>query len=208
MTLPIYPTYIGLAFPMRWTLQMFNMPSAVSVSGASIDLGLSTFPRHTFELTYEFLRDFTTPREFLTLQTFFIGIGGKVGRFLFNNTDDNARTAQVLATTDGATALYGPIPRAATAGLPEPVGVVNTGVTFNLYLNGTLQSASTYDVVTASPCNQNISFHSVPGAGQVITLDFGFYYYCQFVDDKLDFDKFFDKYWTTKVVIQSCRLGA
>ncbi len=80
---------------------------------------------------------------------------------------------QAQGTTDGVASTY---LLSRTFGVPdyngtEPVGVVNTGATFNLYLDSVLQDPTTYDILTDVPCVQQVKFHSTPGAGHAITND-------------------------------------
>lgn len=219
MTLPTYPVgFPGLAFPVKWTPQFFNAPTAIAATGAAIDIGLAATPLHNFELTYAAVRDTTAaPSEFQQLMGFFLKIGGRIGRFGFHNPDDYLATAQVLATADGTTTVYGPLQRQfGVVGASEPIGILDLTVysTFPtlfaaVYLNGVLQAPSTYDWITTTPCNQQVSFHSAPGAGVVITVDLAYLYYCRFAEDIQTFEKFVDKWWmVSQVKLQSCRAGA
>ncbi len=187
------------------------MPTAKAASGAEIDLSISAFPLHQFELTYDYLPDqFTKSRDFKTLLGFFLRLQGNAGRFLFKNPDDHNVTNQFIATTDGVAHLwtlnrtFGDGDNAGT----EPIGYVDQTQPFNLYLNGVLQPASTYTVLTTSPVNQQVQFVGTPTAGQAITVDMEYFYYCKFADTMLTFEKFLDRLWTIKkVTLQSNRAG-
>lgn len=207
---PVYPTLIGLGYSVIWRPQFYNMPTAKAASGAEIDLAISANPLHQFELTYDFLRDKFGTTELRSLLGFFLRMQGNFGRFLFKNPDDFQVTNQFVATTDGVNHLW-TLPRTfgddANSGT-EPVGYVDLTQQFNLYLNGVLQAASTYSVLTTSPVNQQVSFNGTPGAGQAITVDMNYFYYCKFADPTMDLEKFLDRIWLAKkVLIQSNRAG-
>lgn len=215
--LPVYPKLIGLGYNVKWSPLFFNMPTQTTGTGADIDLGLSGTPLHDFELTYEFLRDQPVAMqqgasELKLMMGFFLRLAGTVGRFLFDNPDDNRVCAEAIGTTDGTSSVYGPITRTYGVGLnvgTEPVGVVNLSVPAVVYLNGVRQDSSTYTLLTDSPCNQQVKFNATPSAGQAITMDLGYFYYAKFPDNTYTFEKFMDRLWLLNTVhIHSCRPGA
>ena len=60
----------------------------------------------------------------------------------------------------------------------------------------------------SSPGNPRLSCMTVPTSGP-ITADFGYYYYCKFVDDTLDYQKWVSTVWQLdSVKLMSCRAGA
>jgi hypothetical protein len=207
----VYPTLPGLAYNVGWDTEFFNMKSSVTSTGAEIDLGLSQYPLHDFTLTYEFLRDAFGFTEQKTMRGFFMAVGGNLGRFLFRNPADFEVRRQLIATTDGVNHVWTLI-RTYGAGeysSSEPVGMVDTTMPFNLYLNGLIQDASTYTVVTSEPGNQQVQFAAVPASGQQITADMDYFYYCKFADPKITLEEFMHKLWTlSKIQLHSCRAGA
>lgn len=219
MSLLKYPVgLLGLAFPVRWTPNFFNMPSAIASSGSSIDISLASTPLHTFELTYEFLRSDSVNQEMQAVMGFFLAAKGTSGRFLFQWTDDYIATGTLIGVGDGVTTDYvitrtfgqsfspGVYPYGSGA---EPVGMVDLSHTVNVYLAGVLQSGTSYDIVTTTPGNQILHFHSAPPNTDIITMDFQFYYYCRFAENILSFERFTQYHWQImKVTIQTCRAGA
>jgi hypothetical protein len=214
---PIYPdrsVLPGLAFNVKWTPQFAAMESQVTDTLAEIDLALASTPIHDFELTYEFLRDGAMgnsgTNEFKTMFGFFLRLNGRPGRFFFKNPDDYTVTGQAIGTTDGVTNVWD-IVRTFGVGSnsgTELVGGVDTLSTVNVYLDGVLQSAATYDIVTSIPGLQQLQFHSTPATGHAITMDFNYYYYCKF-PETTTFEKFVDRCWAAaSVKIRSCRAGA
>jgi hypothetical protein len=217
--LPLYPTLDGLTYDVTWEPQFFNMKTDTTETGADIDLSLSSWPLHDFELTYSVLRNgfWNDPQryggtEFATLMGFFLQTQGTFGRFLFLNPDDNKITGQAVGTTDGVTSVYGPLMR--TFGVAdyngtEPVGVVNTGATLVVYLDDVPQDSATYTILTDVPCLQQIKFNSTPAAGKAITIDMSYWYYCKLPSNANTFRKFMSTLWDlNKITLHSCRAGA
>lgn len=232
MTLPIYPrltplntgtstpssTYlVGLGFTQKWTPVFFNQ-SQKAINGASVDISLAFFPLHNFELTYEVLRN--TPGqsvplidyEFRRLIGFYTAMQGSAGRFYFDFEDDNQVLATPIGTGDGTTTTF-VVTRTffdfgQNLAQGEPVGTVaSVGGRPVVYLNGTPTAA--YTLNTTVPANNTITFSSAPGAGVAITADLYYFYYCKFVEDSLQFEKFSSGRWSAaSVKIQSCRPGA
>lgn len=214
MTLPVYPgpdLLPGLKYSSKWSPAFLNMPTATTASGADIDLALAQYPLHDFELSYEFLRDSLSPSEFRTLMGFFLQLGGTVGRFLFDNPDDNQVTANPIGTGDGSNKIF-TLTRFFGAngyGASEPVGVANTSATFNVYNNGSLVSPSAYTVDTSLPCANTVTFTTAPASGHAITVDMSYRYYCKLADNAATFEKFMNQLWSVeKITLHSCRAGA
>jgi hypothetical protein len=215
MTLPVYPKLTSLAWPIKWTPNFFNMPSSIATDGSSIDLALASTPLHTFELTYEVLRDATGLLEFQTLMGFFLSMQGTVGRFAFSLPTYNYVQLQLIGVGDGTTATFQiPLVFGTSNGFgSEPVGVLDlTDITrpLHVYVNGGILAGGDYSINTTVPCNQTVTFTGgAPAMGAVLTMDFGYYYYCRFADNNNEFENFmYQRSLITKIVLQSCRQGA
>lgn len=218
--LPIYPSLPGLTYDSKWSPQFFNMATATTDTGADIDLGFAEWPLHDFELTYSVLRNnfngYVDPNyhgtEFKTMMGFYLMMRGTLGRCLYLNPDDNSVTGQAVAVADGVATIYAPLQRTfgvADYNSTEPVGVVITTETLNVYLDAVLQDPSTYTIITTAPMSQQLKFNSAPTNGAVITIDMSYYYYCKLPDNANTFEKFMDQLWLfNKIVLHSCRLGA
>lgn len=222
MTLPVYPgrdLLRGLAFSQKWSPTFFN-ETATTATGADIDVGIAQYPLHDFELTYEFLRDGPVSNgsplsqlEFRTMMGFHLAIGGTLGRFLYRNIDDrrvwqnqigvgdSAATVFTLTRTFGANGYFG----------TEPVGQVDTGEPFNVYLNGssTPLDPSLYTLDTSKPVANTLTFGTAPPNGQKVAVDMAYFYYCKLADNSNTFEKFMSRLWNlSKVTLHSCRAGA
>lgn len=211
--LPIYPENIpGLAYNVKWTPNFFNMPTQTASAGADIDLAWASTPLHDFELIYEFLRDGLGHNEFKKMMGFMLRLGGTSGRFLFRNPDDYQTVAEYVATTDGVNTRFAPIQRTFGSGDDvgvEPVGYVDETAPVKLYLDGVEQSSVTWSLDQTTPGEIGVIFSSVPTTGQVITMDFNYFYYCKFSENAASFEKFLNQVWNfNSVKIHSCRAGA
>jgi hypothetical protein len=212
--LPVYPELPGLGFSVKWMPNFANMPTDTTATLADIDLGLANAPIHTFELTYDFLRDNALQNkgssEFKTHMGFFLRLGGTRGRFLFRFKDDCRTTNEFIATTDGATNTW-TLNRSFGVGENvgvEPVGYIDLNQPVNIYLDGLKVDKSKYQIVQTLPVNQQIQFFNTPAAGHTITGDYSYFYYCKFNDNTNTWEKFLDKIWLlNKIDIKSCRPG-
>jgi hypothetical protein len=201
----VYPNLPGLGYSVHWKPKAFNLQTATMQTGARIDLGLTTCPLHDFELTYNFLRGQGFQRgstEFRKMMGFFLYLNGNLGRFLFPNPDDRSVTRQLIGVTDGTSHVWQLV---RTFGVEEyvgtePVGYVDLTCPFNVYLDDVLQSKSSYSVLTTEPVNQQLDFGYTPTAGQNIYVDMSYFYYCNFPEDQLDFEKFMNNLWLIKSV--------
>lgn len=209
----VYPTFPGLQFSTFWKPSFNNMPTQKMASGAELDLGITAEPLHTFELSYEFLRDrgfAEGSTEFRTFIGFFGALGGNLGRYVFKNVDDNAVQQQFVGTTDG-TAHTWTLSRTFGIGeyvWTETVGYVDLTLPFNVYLDGNLQDPTSYSVARTQPKVQQLVFNATPAAGKRITVDMSYLYYCKFPDPSMNFEKFMKALWAVKKVsLQSCRAG-
>lgn len=194
----VFPTLIGLAYtaPKRPT---FYNSTAKSGSGYTTNIGYSNTPTWEWDLTFERLEDYSSSSELKKLLGFYLAMRGSLTRFLWQDADDNQVTGQPVGTSDGTTTIW-TLQRTYGYGQTgtENVGYINSGVTFNLYVAGTLQSPSTYDVLNTTPMQQQVRFHTAPSTGQAITADFGYYFYVHFKEDTNEWDKFLYQLWELK----------
>jgi uncharacterized protein (TIGR02217 family) len=207
-TPPIFPQLIQEGYDVMKRPNFYNS-QAKSGSGWTTRVSYSENPTWEWDLTYEVLEDTigvnNTPLK--TILGFFLGMGGSLVPFCYLDPDDNTVTSQLIGTGDGSTKTW-TLQRTYGYGQTgtEPVGYLVSGATFNAYVNGTLQSSSTYTLNTATPVQQQISFTSAPASGAPITVDMQYYYYAHFKEDSWEFGKFGAGYWyLKKITIESLR---
>jgi hypothetical protein len=105
MTLPIFPTLVGLSEVIKRTPK-WSTTRQESVSGRRTDLALWSYPRWDYELTYNFLRADVTHLEFQTLAGFYNIIKSGPGLFQFNDIQDNLVINQVFGSGNGSNTSY------------------------------------------------------------------------------------------------------
>jgi uncharacterized protein (TIGR02217 family) len=205
-----YPTPPGLDIKVIWRPKALNFAPQIHASGREVNVAASQYPLHEFELIYNMLRNRTpTELEFKTFMGFFLAVAGTLNGFLFLNPYDNQVTANVIAAGDGATTKF-TLTRTYGAGgftAAEPIGYLNTGAAFNVYVNGALKTlGSDYNIDQTFPGRQTITFASAPGVSLPISIDASYWYFCRFSDDSLDFEQLlFNIFQIQKVLLLSKR---
>jgi Conserved hypothetical protein 2217 (DUF2460) len=196
-------------------------------SGREVRVGYWTYPLYEWDLVYGLLRDFpcgTIPSELRRLEGLFLIQQGALsnaatpgyplirpGGFLFRDPDDYQVSSQVIATANGTQRFFPVVRTYGDQGygvtVTEAIGWVDLTQPFNVYINGVLQSSSSYILWQNAPFGapgwQVLSFNSTPTAGQVITVDVTYYFYVRFTDDYLDFEEFARQFWLTRKVTLS-----
>ncbi len=210
----IYPTLIGLGYSAV-KRPIWNTSVGTAASGREARAGMQTYPIYEWDLTYDVLSDSaqginsTYNSDLKTLMGFYNSVAGGLYSFLFTDPDDCAVTGQMLGTGDGTTTNFTFV-RAFGGGdgsTTEPVGYVNQSQTLNIYVNGTLQSPTTYTILNATLYAQVVKFTTAPASGAAITADFSFYYGVRFKDDSYDFEKMMYRIWgLKKVTLRSVRV--
>lgn len=204
---PLMPTLNGFSVHKKPT---FATIVQTAVSGREVTSAQQAYPLWEFELTYEVLREITqnqTPyqnnspfTEFQQISELFLACNGQYGRFYYNDPSDNSRFAQELGVGDGTTTNF-PIVRTWGSGalaFPEQVGGLNSTEPYVVYLNGTPVSESGNWSISSD--NRTLQFVTAPSAGQIVTMDFFFYYLCRFIEDIEDFEQFYTNLWALKAL--------
>lgn len=192
----------GVTFNIKRTPQ-FQTRIQVAISGAETRIADWSFPRYSYELQFEFLRNNATYQELQRLSAFFLARRGSFDSWLFDDVDDNTVTGQAIGIGDGATFDFPLVRSYGAPGHPawlDTIGAPN--VVSAVYLDGVVQTVTTdYTVSVWGDATPGvISFVSAPGGSVVITADFTFYWPCRFVDDLLDFEKFMSFLWKAQKV--------
>jgi len=191
MSNAIFPALAGLGWNVKRT-EIWKTRVQEAISGKEVRIADWSFPRHQWELTYDFLRSAPAYGELQSLLGFFDQRQGVFDSFLYSDADDSAVTGQPIGVGDGvATAfqlvrLYG--------GFVEPVIAPN--VVSAVYLAGVKQTSG-YSVDSASG---QVSFGTAPGLAVPVAADFTYYFRCRFMADSMDFEKFMSQLWLAKSV--------
>lgn len=174
-------------FPLVRTPE-FSTTTIGSVSGREFRCANYAFPRVTYKLKYELLRDTAAATDFRTLAGFFNSRQGSFDTFLFNDADDNTATAQVFGIGDGTSKTFQLV--RTLGGFVEPIYDMNSAPT--IYVNGVAKALTTDYTINATG---GVTFVAAPGAGLSITWTGTYYWRCRFVADSLDFEKFMNTFW-------------
>lgn len=192
-TPPSLPSLAGLSWS-RHKKPGFSTRVAPHVSGREVRVALMNYPLYEFETVYNGLASSATPgfvglgaTSLQSLMGFFLQLQGQFSTFLYTDPDDNTVAAQAFATGDGTTTSFTMM--RSLGGFLEPAGWVTSIA--NVYLNGVVQSASSYSL--AAP--NTLTFGSAPGSGLAVSADFSYAFNCRFLDDQLDFEEFMSNLW-------------
>jgi hypothetical protein len=192
-TPPSLPSLAGLTWS-RHKKPGFSTRVASHVSGREVRVALMNYPLYEFEVVYSGLASSATAAfaglgasSLQSLMGFFLQLQGQFGTFLYSDPDDNSVTAQAFATGDGSTTSFTMM--RSLGGFLEPVGWV-TAVA-NVYLNGTVQSSSSYSLTAPNL----LVFTSAPASGATASADFSYAFNCRFLDDQMDFEEFMSSLW-------------
>lgn len=160
----VYPNLPGLTYPVRKEAAFDTLVSS-SPNKYRVALPQTINPQWSWELIYDFLRDFSTPQftigELRTLLDFFLMQGGQAGDFLFLDPDDNyvgpalvagapnTPLAQLQVVTDGAGNWYSPLQRTFGGEFYEDIIDLNTnlaagGSTLGVCVDGVMTITSRY----------------------------------------------------------------
>jgi hypothetical protein len=192
--------------PILPQLQTFNikkrplLPGTVfpSVSGRETSILTQAFPVWEFELIFDGLR---TQTENVTFYQRYLGLNeyeriaavfltclGRYGRFFYSDKSDHSRLDQIIATGDGSRTRFRIIRSVGTLGglnFSEPIGGINlTDFTPIVKVSEVPQLGNWL----IEDDLQTIAFNDPPFG--LITMDFWYYYYCEWMNDKNDFEEF------------------
>lgn len=184
MSNAVFPGYLPGLTPKVTQAPEFRTLVQEAENGAELRLALRSFPKWTFQLEYEFLRDQAIYPELRTLVGFYLARLGPADSWLFQNPDDYQVTGQVCGVGNGATLDF-PLVRA-FGPFVEPVfepDVITAVTVAGVITAFTLQP---YGVVR---------FASPPASGAAVAWSGTFFYRARFSDDHIDPEKFLDKLW-------------
>lgn len=208
LPVPVFPTLP----PLAWSVHKepsYKSTVTKAISGKETQLIRAVYPRWEFTLTYgedSWLREqtqnivpdlrFSGVRELEQLSGLFLQCLGAYGEFYYLDPEDNSRIIN-LGTGDGTTTTYqlfytwgtGPFSPVFTA----PVSGVQSIV--SVYLDGVLQDPDSYILDST---NTKLVFSVAPTKGQVIIVDFVFYFRCRFLADTENYEQWALNLWENK----------
>ncbi len=218
---PVFPVLPPLAYSVHKKPIMASRVTT-AITGRENKLACCVYPRWAFTLTYggeSWLRDQTqniSPDPYLVgyteleqLSGLFLQCLGSYGEFFYSDPDDCSRSDVAAGVpningqgnvTDGTTTiwpLYVPWGSGPFTGYPMMFPAGGIASIDAVYLNGTMQNPSTYQIDSTQT---SLQFLSAPGAGQAITVDFHFYFRCRFLDDTQKYEEWASNLWEVKEI--------
>jgi uncharacterized protein (TIGR02217 family) len=193
MSLAVFPALTGLEYPVVRT-PIFRTLTQETASGMETRAALMLYPRWRWTLSFNFLRDDAND-EFRTLLGFFLARQGSFDAFAFEDTDDNAVTAQPLGQGDGTNRSFQLV--RSLGGYTEPLLAPKGGATdVVVKVGGVALTASDWSYSTATP--GMVVLNAAPGHGVGVTADINYYWPVRFLADQYDFAKFMNRLWEQK----------
>jgi hypothetical protein len=213
MSLAVFPVLPGLAWPVQKSSE-FNTIVQDSPNFMDTRISQTRNPRWHWELTFDVLRDKTTPSEYRQLQGFILALGGRGADFLYSDPSDNAvgpamlsgspnTDAELQVVDDGAGNYFSPIQRNFGSQFLEDITDLNGAIA--VYANGTLATVGTgagqYTVAGpglavpgASFLGMYLAWGSEPAAP--VTAQFSFYHRVAMEEDLADFEQMISSLWS------------
>jgi Conserved hypothetical protein 2217 (DUF2460) len=216
MSLPVFPTLPGLAWPVPKSAE-FNTLVQDSPNFMETRIPQSRNPRWHWELIFEVLRETATLSEYRQLQGFLLALNGQAGDFCFSDPTDNAvgpaliggvpnTAAQLQVVNDGAGHYFSPVQRSFGGQFLEDITDLNGAIA--VYDNGVLQTQvssapAAGQFVLAGPGlavsgDSFMGMYLQWGAAPTgpVTAQFNFYFRCRMEEDTQQFEQFLSSMWT------------
>jgi uncharacterized protein (TIGR02217 family) len=191
MSEPIFPTLAGLSWQMVKT-PVWSTIIQRSANGRELRSALYANPLWEFSLSFEFLRA-GAEQEYQQLAGLFNISKGQYGTFLFSDPTDNTVVDQPFGSGNGSQIVF---PLSRTIGtFSEPIAAVDG--TIVIKAGGT-------QITSFTIANGLVTFASPPTG--LLTWSGKFFYRCRFLEDKVEFENFMYKLWSSKKIkFQSVR---
>lgn len=175
--------FLSLKTPI-WSTQV-----AESTSGRERRRQVWSYPRWSFEVSFEFLRDTVTQDELNKIRVFFNNTAGMYSDFGYLDPYDNTVSNMPFGTGDGVTKKF-QITRTTTAGglsFTEPLfAFVGTPV---IYKAGVPTSAFTIS-------DGMVTFTTAPASGAALTWTGQFMFLCRFDSDQMSPAQMMAQLWS------------
>ena len=203
MSLPIFPTFLGLSYPVM-KRPAFNNIVQRSTSGIRTAIANWTYTLYDWDLPFDWLSAAAAQADYQKLSAFFEQVYGNFSPFLFDDlTDDFTTASQALKSNsgmltpgvgDGVTTTF-QLARSLNSNVTcVPIYYTKSTPTRLIYLNGVLQSGGSYSISSLGL----VTFVSAPGAGVVVTATFGYYWPVTCLEMNTEFENFASNLWHNK----------
>ena len=196
MTLPVFPTFPGVGFPVKRTPE-WSTQTQTSVNGKRTTWGFFTYPIYHFEITLDegddaFLRSGTAYLEQQELLAFYNSRGGPRDMFTYTDPFDKTATTERFGTGDGVTLNFqlGRNVAGYANSWFDPFYSVS-GV--SVFKNGVLQTLGVdYTLSTTGV----VAFAVAPAITAALNWSGTFSFVCRFESDTQEFSNFMLNLWS------------
>jgi uncharacterized protein (TIGR02217 family) len=186
----VFPTtsFPGLTFPIMRTPQWRTILQE-SIGGVVTPQAPWTYPRYQYELPFSFFRQAAAYAELQTILGFYNQMYGQTQAFLYVDPNDSVVTSsQTIAVADGGSSSFQLL--RTYGGFTEPVFGISTSST--TLTNATITIGSTVLSTAAFTISNKgvLTPSSIVPAGQTISWNGTFGWYCRFDADQYQFEQF------------------
>lgn len=194
MTVAIFPSLRGIAWPVAWQ-PLWNSQVQEAISGKQYVVQFWTFPRRKISVPINVLHS-DSYLDWQAMEAFFNQVQGRTLPFLWNQPTDNSIANQPIGTGDGTTTAFAFV--RALGGFVEPTQGIQS-IT-QVKVAGTPTSAYTLLTDPNFGLTYGITFTSPPASGAAIVASFTYYWPCRFDKDTAELEQFQLNYWRLKKI--------
>lgn len=197
MTIPTFPSLIGLSFPVQRTPTWRSIKQE-AISGKETRLQMWTYPRYKYEISIDYLGSGTAGQnqDWQALLGFFNSVAGSALPFHWLDANDNQATSQPLGTGNGATTSFNFV--RSLGGFAEPVQDVAT--VSQVTVAGTPTTAYTLLTDPNWGFVYGLQFTTAPASGAAIAASFTYHWPCRFDEDTAQLESFMANFWLLKKI--------
>lgn len=197
MTIPTFPSLIGLGFPIVRTPTWRSIKQE-AISGKETRLQLWSYPRYKYEIAVDYLGSGSAGQnqDWQTLLGFFNGVAGSALPFHWLDANDNAAAAQGLGTGNGTATQFNFV--RALGGFSEPVQDVLS--VSQVTVAGTPTTAYSLLADPNWGLVYGLQFASAPAAGAAVAASFTYAWPCRFDQDMAQLENFMANFWQLKKI--------
>jgi uncharacterized protein (TIGR02217 family) len=181
MAVPVLPSLIGQAFPIKGPSPNWPTVQQKALGGKRTAVPLQSYPTYSYEISFNVLRTALALAELQTLRGFINSVQGPAQLWAYSDPNDNSVTNQEFGLGDGTTTSFQLV--RAFGGFAEPVWLPVQFPT--VMVSGTPTTS-----YLLSPTG-SITFASAPASGAPLTWTGSYYWPCRFDEEVTQFENNF-----------------
>jgi uncharacterized protein (TIGR02217 family) len=197
MTVPAFPSLLGLSFPVTRTPTWRSIKQE-AISGKETRLQMWSYPRYKYEITVDYLGSGVAGQnqDWQTLIGFFNSVAGSALPFHWADANDNAVVNQGLGTGNGTQTNFNFV--RALGGFTEPLQDVDA--VSQVKVAGV--PTTSYSLLTDPNWGlvYGLQFTAAPANGAAIVASFTYNWPCRFDEDSAQLENFMANFWQLKKI--------